>query len=545
MTELVQDINKVREILTELQNDNKIKFCEVESVKVRNPVSKVQQMARNLFFVSTGRNSNKPLFVVAIKFRDNKIYLAHRDFTHWNMNPDCSNYYVGDITIIYRSFCNPVLQSHIWENPDRASKILKGNLMEGNPNDRYRTPDSVDLLWRARYLTDVNGNIIKRSVGLDMFYLGTTIDNVDVDRARAYINICKKLEADHELVFGYVAMANTIDLDFFKQLVKKSDITSGKYIASEYYKLYSFKDVGNITEIPKREYSIACAGCGSAGTGILDQVIRLNYFDGKPMVLIDFDKVEDKNLRNQFYRRVHRGKDKTYSARDILQSIRPLTIEAFYGKYEDYSWSLGKYDYVISGFDSIECRLGLLDKVISGEIETKYLIDARYDGLESSLFMVDTSNESEMKYYEKLLKQDLEEFKAVPQQLDSNEWTIESVEKYGNDTELFARNCSQIASMVGGREENICWQIEGHYLDCNSSRCKECVLKYFQKHNFPMDRKYAVQTTCVSENLIHIYKLTSAWVVSNIRAIESGEGKQFTHVDITVDPIPNAIVMRK
>ena len=60
-----------------------------------------------------------------------------------------------------------------------------------------------------------------------------------------------------------------------------------------------------------------------------------------------------------------------------------------------------------------------------------------------------------------------------------------------------------------------------------------------------MDRKYAVQTTCVSENLIHIYKLTSAWVVSNIRAIESGEGKQFTHVDITVDPIPNAIVMRK
>lgn len=544
MTELVQDIDKVREILTQLQNDNKLKFCEVESVKVRNPVSKVQQVAKNLFFVATGRNSSKPLFVVGIK-KDNKIYLAHRDFTHWNMAPDYANTYFGDITIIYRTFCNPVLQLHIWENPERASKILKGNLMEGNPNDRYRTPDSVDLLWRARFLSDVNWNLIKRSVGLDMFYLGTTIDNVDVDRARAYIDLCKKLDADHELVFGYVAVANTIDLDFFKQLVKKSDITSGKYIASEYYKLYSFKDVGDITEIPKREYSIACAGCGSAGTGILDQVIRLNYFDNKPMVLIDFDKVEDKNLRNQFYRRVHRGKDKTYSARDILQSIRPITIETFYGKYEDYAWSLGKYDYVISGFDSIECRLGLLDKVISGEIETKYLIDARYDGLESSLFMVDTSNESEMKYYEKLLKQDLEEFKAVPQQLDSNEWTIESVEKYGDETELFTRNCQSIAEMVGGDSGNICCQVNGHYLDCNSYACKECVLKYFQQHNFPMDRKYAVRTTCVSENLIHIYKLTSAWVVSNIRAIESGEGKQFTHVDITVDPIPNAIVMRK
>lgn len=545
MTELVQDIDKVREILTQLQNDNKIKFCEVESVKVRNPVSKVQQMARNLFFVSTGRNSSKPLFVVGIKYRDNKLYLAHRDFTHWNMSPDCVNAYFGGITILYRSFCNPVLQLHIWENPERASKILKGNLMEGNPNDRYRTPDSVDLLWRARYLTDVNRNIIKRSVGLDMFYLGTTIDNVDIDRARAYIDLCKRLEADHELVFGYVAMANTIDLDFFKQLVKKSDITSGKYIASKYYKLYSFKDVGDITEMSKREYSIACAGCGSAGTGILDQVIRLNYFDGKPMVLIDFDKVEDKNLRNQFYRRVHRGNDKAYSAKDILLSIRPLTIEAFTGKYEDYSWSLGKYDYVISGFDSIKCRLGLLDKVLSREIETKYLIDARYDGLESSLFMVDTSNESEMKYYEKLLKQDLEEFKAVPQQLDSNEWTIESVTKYGNETELFTRNCSQIASMVGGREENICRQLKGMSLDCGSYQCRECILKYFQYNNFPMDKKYAVQTTCVSENLIHIYKLTSAWVVSNIRAIESGEGKQFTHVDITVDPIPNAIVMRK
>ena len=544
MTELVQDIDKVREILTQLQNDNKLKFCEVESVKVRNPVSKVQQIAKNLFFVATGRNSSKPLFVVGVK-KDNKVYLAHRDFTHWNMDPDYADFYVGDITILYRSFCNPVLQLHIWENPERASKILKGNLMEGNPNDRYRTPDSVDLLWRARYLTDVNRNLMKRSIGLDMFYLGTTVDNVDVDKAKAYIDLCKKLDADHELVFGYVAVANTIGLDFFKQLVKKSDITSGKYIASEYYKLYSFKDVGDITEIPKREYSIACAGCGSAGTGILDQVIRLNYFDNKPMVLIDFDRVEEKNLRNQFYCRVHRGKDKIYSARDILKSIKPLTIEAFYGKYEDYAWSLGKYDYVISGFDSIECRLGLLDKVISGEIETKYLIDARYDGLESSLFMVDTSNEDEMKYYEKLLKQDLEEFKAVPQQLDSNEWTIESVEKYGNETELFTRNCQQIASMVGGNSETICCQIDGHYLSCGSDRCKECVLKYFQQHNFPMDRKYAVQTTCVSENLIHIYKLTSAWVVSNIRAIESGEGKQFTHVDITVDPIPNAIVMRK
>lgn len=545
MTELVQDIDKVRKILTDLQNDNKIKFCEVKSVKVRNPVSKVQQIAKNLFFVSTGRNSSKPMFVVAIKFRDNKIYLAHRDFTHWNMSPDCTDAYFGDVTIIYRSFCNPVLQLHIWENPERASKILKGNLMEGNPNDRYRTPDSVDLLWRARYLTDVNRNLMKRSVGLDMFYLGTTIDNVDVDRARRYIDICKKLEADHELVYGYVAVANTIDLDFFKQLVKKSDITSGKYIASEYYKLYSFKDVGDITEIPKREFSIACAGCGSAGTGILDQVIRLNYFDGKPMVLIDFDKVEDKNLRNQFYRRIHRGKDKTYSARDILQSIRPLTIEAFFGKYEDYSWSLGKYDYVISGFDSIECRLGLLDKVLSGEIETKYLIDARYDGLESSLFMVDTSNESEMRYYKKLLEQDLEEFKSIPQQLDSSEWTIEAVEKYGKETELFIKNCATIAEKIGGEWSNICRKVAGHSLDCGTQQCKECVLKYFQQHNFPMDRKYAVQTTCVSENLIHIYKLTSAWVVSNIRAIESGEGKQFTHVDITVDPIPNAIVMRK
>ena len=544
MTELVQDIDKVREILTQLQNDNKLKFCEVGSVKVRNPVSKVQQMARNLFFVATGRSSCKPLFVVGIE-TGSKLYLAHRDFTHWNMNSEYYNCHVGDITIIYRTFCNPVLQFHIWENPDRASKILKGNLMEGNPNNRYRTPDSVDLLWRARYLSDVNGNLMKRSVGLDMFYLGTTIDNVDVDRARAYTNLCKKLDADHDLVFGYVAMANTIDLDFFKQLVKKSDITSGKYIASGYYKLYSFKDVGDITEIPKREYSIACAGCGSAGTGILDQVIRLNYFDDKPMVLIDFDKVEDKNLRNQFYRRVHRGKDKIYSARDILQSIRPLTIETFFGKYEDYSWSLGKYDYVISGFDSIECRLGLLDKVLSGEIETKYLIDARYDGLDSSLFMVDTSNESEMKYYKKLLEQDLEEFKAIPQQLDSSEWTIEAVEKYGKETELFIKNCATIAEKIDGSWNNICRKVVGHSLDCGSQQCKECVLKYFQQHNFPMDRKYAVQTTCVSENLIHIYKLTSAWVVSNIRAIESGEGKQFTHVDITVDPIPNAIVMKR
>ena len=553
-TKYIEDNNKIQEILEQWQASSEIKYCKVDSVKMRNKVTRCQNLVKDIFFVAFGNNSDKPAIVCGIyDFTNNIQYISHRDITHWNTCPELSSwtFNIGEkqYKLLYRKFCNPVLNKHIMDNPDRASKILKGNLMEGNPNDRWRTPNSVDASVKAIPLYDnKTGQLIKNSAGLDAFYFTQYERPTNIERLREFNRMCQDLKDDHELRYCYYARGNSYNPTFTRGLIKREDISSGKYIVSEYYKSYSYRDVGEITEVPRQEFDIACIGCGSAGSNILDQLIRLNYFT-KGYLLVDFDTVEAKNLRNQLYTRTSVSNYKTTALKDILRGIRNVNILVQNKPYEEVIFRDFKFEYLISGFDSIECRLGLFDKIISGELETKYLIDARYNDLDASLFMIDVANEEEMKYYHKLLLQDLEEFnKDKIEYYPATEWDEASIRELDKETKLLTQGCSTVGMHVTGRANNCCTQLLHHQCEggCRSRECFETIKSFFVQNNYELPAKYKnKENSCLAENIIHIYKLVSAWVTANIRAIETDEKKLFTHVDITAEPLPNAIVLRK
>lgn len=551
----IKDNDKIQEILDQWQAKGEVKYCKVDSVKVRNKVTRCQNLIRDIFFVALGNNSDKPAIVCGIySDKDNIFYLSRRDLIHWNVNPDFAiwNFALpsGNYKLYYRKFCNPVLQSHLWANPERASKILKGNLMEGNPNDRWRTPNSVDVDCRALplFYRD-NGQLIKNSASLENFYYMMVTPPTEVAEIRKFNEICERLKNDHNLRYCYYALNDSIKPEFKRGLINKQDILDGKYIVSEYYKSYSYRDVGEITEIPKEEYNVACIGCGSAGSNILDQLIRLNYFP-KGYLLVDFDTVEEKNLRNQMFDRSSIGGYKAISLKDILKCIKNVPVKTYNTRYEEVPFSYYKFDYIISGFDSIECRLGLLQKIFDKEIEAKYLIDARYNDLDASLFMVDLANQSEVEYYHKLLLQDLEEFNRTKiEYYPATEWNEASIRKYNNDTYLLTSRCSDVAREISGNATGgCCRQLLGRYCNdgCGCEECFRTIKEFFVKYNFKLPAKYKVtENSCLSENIVHIYKLVSSWVTANIRSIETDEKKLFTHVDITTEPLPNAIILRK
>lgn len=553
MEKYIEDNNKIQEILEQWQAKGDIKYCKVDSVKIRNKITRHQDIIKDIFFVALSNNSDKPAIVCTIyDYTNNIYYLSHRDITHWNVEPSPSHwdFVIGDArySLKFRKFCNPVLNKHIMDNPDRASKILKGNLMEGNPNDRWRTPNSVDVDKEVQPLYDSQiHQLIKNSVGLDVFFYNRYSRPTDIERIRKFNDVCKKLKENHDLRFCYYGDGNSFKPLFTKGLIDKKDIASGKYIVSNYYKSYSYRDVGDITEVPRAEYNIACVGCGSAGSNILDQMIRLNYFD-KGYALIDFDIVESKNLRNQMFTREHIGLNKTSSLRSILRTIKNIPVLDFNKKYEDFPFNDYKFDYIISGFDSIECRLGLLEKILSKEIESKYLIDARYNDLDASLFMVDLANEEEIKYYHKLLLQDLEEFnKNKIEDYPATEWDEASIYNLDKETKLFSCGCTSVGHEVTGEYENICEQLNHRQEPdgCRSTRCIECIKKFFIEHDYKVPAKYKQENSCLAENIIHIYKLVSSWVTANVRSIETDNKKLFTHVDITAEPLPRAIILRK
>lgn len=553
MAKYIEDNNKVQEILEQWQTSSGIKYCKVDSVKIRNKITKCQDIVKDIFFVALYNNSDKPAIVCSIYDSTDDIhYISHRDITHWNTCPslDGYNFSIGrkQYKMYFRKFCNPVLNKHIMDNPDRASKILKGNLMEGNPNDRWRTPDSVDVDKKVQPLIDRrSGQLIKNSAGLDVFFFNSYTKPNDIDQLREFNGICKKLKENHDLRYCLYASSNSYEPMFSKGLIDKDDINSGKYIVSNYYKSYSYRNVGDITEIPKAEYDVCCVGCGSAGSNILDQMIRLNYFE-KGYVLIDFDNVETKNLRNQMFNRGSVGSYKATALQRILQNIRNVPVWSYNQKYEEFPFENYKFNYIISGFDSIECRLGLLEKILSKEIESKYLIDARYNDLDASLFMVDLANEEEIKYYHKLLLQDLEEFnKNKIEYYPATEWDEASIRALDKETKLLTQGCSTVGHTVTGEYENICEQLKHRQEPegCGSTKCIECIKKFFIEHDYKVPAKYKQENSCLAENIIHIYKLVSSWVTANVRSIETDNKKLFTHVDITAEPLPRAMVLRK
>lgn len=160
---------------------------------------------------------------------------------------------------------------------------------------------------------------------------------------------------------------------------------------------------------------------------------------------------------------------------------------------------------------------------------------------------MDTSSQEQMEYYENLLKEDGDVFKD-----EGENWTHEEVIKYCKDgKDILRHDCERFANILGipknnsimDYAQNICHRMCGKKLDCSSCECLDLLADVFKKYSVVKPEKE--ENSCLAVNIIHIYKLTSAWVASIIRELETNENKLLTHAEITTEPLPNAIVIKK
>ena len=537
-------IKEIEKTLKE-QKDN-IKYAYVEKVKIRNKYTKEEQVIKDLYFLAINNGSCKPYCVMAIE-KSNKMFILHDDVTHWNMD-SCTNRFElpNNIKVYYRSFCNTVLMKHIWENPDHASKFLVGTLSEGNPNDRFRTPNSVEVDRKVPPIfAAFSSQVLDNKATLAQIIL-RRFDTSNLSRDEKVI--LKEYETqlkEKDKVFAYYAHKNSFPAEFRLGVIDKKEIDK-KYIVSNYYKTYTIDDMQEIGEIPREEIDVGCVGCGSAGSGIMAQLARTEYMNS--CLLVDYDVLESKNMRNQEYSSGQIGMLKTDALATRIRNSRvtDIHIARYPDKYENVNFSQYKFKYLISGFDSIECRLGLLELIKSKTIETKYLIDTRYDELNSSLYIVDTSKEIEIEYYEKLLKADKEEFEAKGEpEITSKKWTTDEARNWAETNAIHGscRHAARLIDLDQGQDNRICDHMcTMPSCTCGSDTCINLIKQALEQQEV----EHTIdQNSCQHVNIIHIYKLTSAWVLSAIRSIETDYVKPVTHVEITAEPLPNAIIIKK
>ena len=115
--------------------------------------------------------------------------------------------------------------------------------------------------------------------------------------------------------------------------------------------------------------SITVLGVGSLGGFFADSISK---FDGlEELILVDYDKVEDKNISNSIYLPKHIGMFKVDALEDFISSDK-IKITKLYCKYIEGDVEIPKCDLVVDCRDFVYNRMGGID--IRLYITGRYLI---------------------------------------------------------------------------------------------------------------------------------------------------------------------------
>lgn len=401
--------NRIEHILKQAD----IHYVYVPKIEGKHGFTGRMTSIEDCYFIWLERGDySKPYFLLNIYTGDETIYI-HRDFDHPNVGATVNSFDIPKTPFIlnFLSICTPL--GHIIYNDPLAADIIASQMsgynkrspmrscvFTGYDNGDYRV-NRLDLMSKA------TSNPIELITGMS----NMDSNSLSMVKFKQYIQ-----EEGY-----YIKLKKERYYRFVKDLPLDEEISS-------YYPIFTTEELRKIVgEIPRNHFDVGVFGCGSANSGIIYQLSRCNMFN--KFLLLDFDSVELKNIRNQIYTRNSNRTRKTYSMGNYILATettpnRTRIVEHVDDRVENKNFITYEFDYLLVGFDNIEAREVVLNKIKSGEIKTKYLVDTRYQGLTSSLYFIDVNKDEQLKFYEEQL---LEDKKLLENKTEENTCNVENV----------------------------------------------------------------------------------------------------------------------
>jgi len=157
----------------------------------------------------------------------------------------------------------------------------------------------------------------------------------------------------------------------------------------------NFENQKGIFDPNEQETNIIIIGAGSTGSFITLNLAKMGIENIK---VIDFDKVEEHNIPNQFYRLQDKDRLKVEALKEIVKDFTGVEIETENIKVdENYTFDVGLNTIIIFCVDNMEARKLIYEKIKELPI---ILIDTRMGGLGFQIYSIDLSNERQKKKYE-------------------------------------------------------------------------------------------------------------------------------------------------
>jgi len=163
--------------------------------------------------------------------------------------------------------------------------------------------------------------------------------------------------------------------------------------------MVDYMDQKGLYDPSKQKHKIIICGCGSTGSFIALCLAKMGISD---ITCIDFDKVEEKNVPNQFYREKDIGNSKVESIKEIIKDFSGIEINTINEKIDDnFEFDISLNTIVLLCFDNMESRKLVYEKLKDMPI---FIIDLRFGSTGFQIYSVDLINEEEKAKYEITLK---------------------------------------------------------------------------------------------------------------------------------------------
>ena len=582
---------EVRQQIRKSMEAKGLKYVFIDQIEWHNATTRCKHTISNIPIFATAAISERPRIVTEITVRHldkstSEHYVYNIDYVHINISNKASSghsyssnsgvYQLRDCDdkntvyeIEYEAICNPITMHHLYSMDQHAVTMLfKGQLMGQNKGSAFRGIGSVAGTYIDKIIKTTNGLFIKRSAPILQLLSRQSLTTLqDKTQLRAILQNTIFPKED-KIAYKLISKDHYI-IESKEQYEKDLD---NKQVSAYYPVITAEMCEELVNNIPKIDVDFGCFGLGSAGTGVLDMLSRSVFFD--KYMLIDFDTVEEKNLRNQWYQRNNIGNSKVQSSDKLLKNRRQnsqyITTIAKSCKFQDIDFNIYKFKYVMAAFDSIETRLEFLDTITKEKSEAKYLIDTRYDELNASIFFIDLEKPEEIEFYRKGLLSDKEAFDRQKEKLrvQSEDMFIQWLEQQ----ECFQFNCNitkeklirlthpnlysstQVADTVIRVVDTVVQELpcprpnDDISVSCQENvDCRENFKQFYRKYKEQCDTLFLSEgeSSCVRQNFIDIYHYASTYIYDTIRIIEDEKEKPFTQVDVTTEPLPNAMILRR
>lgn len=170
-----------------------------------------------------------------------------------------------------------------------------------------------------------------------------------------------------------------------------------KYKMDERYKRQI--EIINIEKF--EDNTISIIGCGAVGSFTAMCLTKMGW---KRFNLWDFDKVEEHNLPNQFFKEIQIGRTKIDATFDNMIEMDGKAIIQLNNKKFDKS-SVFNSQIVISCVDKMYARKTIFEKCLRDK-KVQLFIDTRMAGLQGQIYSIDLKDKLQIENYKKTLFSD-------------------------------------------------------------------------------------------------------------------------------------------